>query len=101
MLITPKRIISLITLTIIIFCIEDFGLRIKFKYFREAHIGSEFKGRTNLSGLKDYSGDDEDHLHEVLQIKTDSWQYIGKKKYRNKVFSAYYDDRKESFGIYN
>lgn len=32
--------------------------------------------------------------------KLDTWQYIGEKSLRYKVFSAYFDDREEAFGTY-
>lgn len=34
-----------------------------------------------------------------LEAKLDEWQYIGKRRRKFKVFSAYFDDRIEALGI--
>lgn len=36
-----------------------------------------------------------------LISKVDTWQYIGPKTLRIKVYNAYFDDRKELFGMIN
>lgn len=60
---------------------------------------NKLEHKSEEENIKKQSKIDRD-LEKVLELtpKIDTWQYIGPKKLRYKVYSAFFDDRVELFG---
>lgn len=85
-MIKGKRLICFIALLLILIAIINFP-------DKKTPIELEYE---NMEATENKTHDFE--RLKSIKSKFDTWQYIGNKKLKQKVFSAYFDDRKEAFG---